>query len=314
MISRRFNKKIGLLPYISEPLHGFYSYSPQRMGWEISKFNIPLHWRDSQGEGVVCAVLDTGCDLEHDDLKDNLLPGKNFIEVDKSPIDDNGHGTHVSSTIAAINNNTGMVGVAPKAKIVPVKVLGSDGNGSMRSIIDGVRWCAKQPHIDFITMSLGTHENNNKLSEAINFAVQNHKIIFCAAGNSGPSIDIMYPARYSNTIAIGAIDQNLQRTDFSCSGSSLNFLAPGHDILGCIPNNKYALMSGTSMSNPFAVGLACLLLSYNRKYNKFKLKTYQDYINIFCKFTTDLQDARYNNSTEYQGCGIMRPVSFLLDF
>lgn len=299
--------KIGLLPYISEPFYGLGPNDPQVMGWEITKFNIPKSWNSSQGEGVVCAVLDTGCDLEHSDLKDNLLEGKNFIEKNTSPEDIAGHGTHVCSTIAAVNNDRGIVGVAPKTKIIPVKVLDNQGQGSVRSIVEGIYWSADQSNINFLTMSLGSPSSHPEIEKAINYAIQKNKVIFCAAGNSGPIIDIMYPAKYSNTIAIGAIDKNLKRTNFSCSGESLDFLAPGDDILGCVPKNRYAKMSGTSMSNPFAVGIASLLLSYNLKHHKYKLNNYKDYVEIFKKHASQLRNSEHNNK-KYQGYGILNPI------
>jgi len=314
MFKKWLNKesRIGLLPYISEPVFGFDHGSPQNLGWEILKYNIPSFWKYSEGENVVSAVLDTGCDLDHEDLKDNLITGKNFVEINKDPIDKNGHGTHVSSTISAVNNNKGIVGVAPKSKIVPVKVLGDDGSGSIDTISNGVIWCANQKHIDFITMSLGSTTPSNQLKSAIDYAISKNKIIFCAAGNSGPSTDIMYPAKYSNTITIRTIDENFNRTEFSCSGDSLNFLAPGHNIVGCVPNNQYAKMSGTSMSNPFAVGLACLLLSYNKKINKYNLTSYQEYIKIFCQYAININNPRHQ-TIKYQGCGIMQPIPIIFE-
>jgi subtilisin family serine protease len=312
MFNKWFKKepKIGLLPYISEPLYGLKPGDAQIMGWEIIKFNIPQAWKNSEGEGVVCAVLDTGCDLDHDDLKNNLLPGKNCIEKNSSPIDRSGHGTHVASTISALNNNYGMVGVAPKSKIVPVKVLNDSGNGSVFSIVEGIYWSSDHKDVNFLTMSLGASTSHPEIEKAINYANSKGKIVFCAAGNSGPSSDIMYPAKYSNTIAIGAIDENLKRTNFSCSGDSLDFLAPGHNIMGCVPKNSYAKMSGTSMSNPFAVGIASLLLSYNNKHKKYKLDNYFDYIHTLKKYSISLNDTRYNNTKKYEGYGIIKPVMF----
>jgi subtilisin family serine protease len=303
------SEKIGLLPYISEPVYGLKPTDPQTMGWEITKFDIPKAWSYSQGEGVVCAVLDTGCDLSHDDLKDNLLDGKNFIEKNQSPIDVAGHGTHVCSTISASNNEKGIVGVAPKTKIVPVKVLDNNGQGSINSIVEGIYWSCEQKNVNFITMSLGSPSSHKEIEKAINYASNKGKVIFCAAGNSGPDSDIMYPAKYANTIAIGAIDINMNRTSFSCSGDSLDFLAPGDNILGCIPKNRYAKMSGTSMSNPFAVGIASLLLSYNLKNKKYQLVNCQDYINVFKKHTTSLKSIEHR-SKKYQGYGILNPVKY----
>jgi len=131
------SKKYSLLPYIREDIYGLDT-SKQIIGWEISKFNIQKQWIKSQGENIRVAVIDTGCDLDHDDIKDNILQGKNFVEKNKDPYDKNGHGTHVAGTIAASNNNRGMVGVAPKAKIIPVKALGDNGSGNLKNIVDDI--------------------------------------------------------------------------------------------------------------------------------------------------------------------------------
>jgi len=301
------NKKIGLLPYIREDLHGMSASMPAIMGWEITDFNIPYYWKQSRGEGVRVAVIDTGVDINHEDIKNNIISGKNFVDPTKDPIDVAGHGTHVSSTIAAEDNGCGIIGVANKAKIMPIKALGDDGTGNMSNLISAIKYAADS-NIDFITMSLGSPTPSREIENAINYAASKGCVIFCAAGNSGPGVDIMYPAKYDHTIAIGAIDKKLNRTSFTCSGDSLDFLAPGHDIIGCVPGNNYALMSGTSMSNPYAVGLACLLLSYNRSEKRYSLKTSDDYVNVFKTAAKDLSDERYKGIKKYQGYGIMHPV------
>lgn len=295
--------KIGLLPHESTKVYGITPQSSQFFGWELLKFNIPDCWSKTEGDGVKVAVLDTGCDLDHVDLQANLLEGKNFIEPSKPPQDVNGHGSHVAGTIAAANNNYGISGVAPKAKIVPVKVLSDNGSGSMKPICDGIVWAADKG-VDFITMSLGCPYGDKYLKKAIDYAESKGTICFCAAGNSGPSVDIMYPARYDNVIAIGAIDEFFRRTSFSCAGDSLDFLAPGQNIISCIPNNQYASMSGTSMSNPFATGCAALLCSWNKKHKKFKLNTAKDYINVFALCALLLDDKKFSDR-KYQGYGIM---------
>jgi thermitase len=304
---RMKKNKIGLLPYVTEELHGLSSSSSQEYGWELLKFNIPDLWTKTDGEGVIVAVVDTGCDLDHPDLKDNLLEGKNFVDINQPPQDDNGHGSHVSSTIAAINNSTGMVGIAPRTKIIPIKSLDANGTGSIDNIAKGVIWAADQ-NVNFITMSLGSPRGVSSLEDAINYANSKGCVVFCAAGNSGENSDIMYPAKYEQTISIGAIDENLDRTSFTCSGESLDFLAPGHNILGCIPGGRYALMSGTSMSNPFAVGCASLLLSYNKKHKKYTLKTHNDYIEVFKSNCFDLKNPRYKGIKKYQGYGVLNPL------
>jgi subtilisin family serine protease len=301
------SNNIGLLPYTREDLFGVTPETKQITGWEIDKFNIKSLWNRSDGDGVIVAVIDTGCDTNHEDLKNTIIDSANFVNTKEKVNDIAGHGTHVASTIAAENNGTGMVGVAPKTKIIAVKALGDNGSGNLNNIANAIRWSADRK-VDFITMSLGSAYPAQLLESAIDYAANKGCIMFCAAGNSGKNTDIMYPAKYNHTIAIGAINQNLERTDFTCSGDSLDFLAPGYNILGCVPGNKYALMSGTSMSNPFVVGCASLLLSYNRKHKQYKLDTAEDYINVFKKSAKDLQNKEYKGIKKYQGYGILYPV------
>jgi subtilisin family serine protease len=305
---RKNKNSIGLLPYIREDIHGLGPDDAQLFGWEIKKFDIEKQWNISQGEDVKIAVIDTGCDLDHPDIKNNLLQGKNFVEKNTDPIDRCGHGTHCAGTIAAENNGIGMVGVAPRSKIIPVKALDDNGQGNINNIIEAIRWSADN-NADIISMSLGSPNTFSSLENAIKYAASKGCIIFCAAGNNGPETDIMYPAKYDNTIAIGAVDRNLNRTNFTCSGDTLDFLAPGHEILSCVPGNKYALMSGTSMSTPFAVGCAALLLSaYKAKNKSHLLKNVNNYIEIFKKKTKSLSDISYAGIKKYEGYGILYPV------
>ena len=298
------NKRISLLPYIQENIYGLNSRTDQITGWEINKLNIKNYWKYSMGEGVTVAVIDSGCDLDHPDLKPNLLDnGYNFIDDNDDPSDDNGHGSHVAGTIAACNNGLGIVGVAPKTKILPIKSLAADGSGSLHSVAMGVLWAVEQK-VDIITMSLGTPSHSKSFHDVIKFAKSKGVLVFYAAGNSGYRNDIMYPARYPETISIAAIDSNFNRTSFSCAGKSLDFLAPGHDILSCIPDDSYAKMSGTSMSNPFAVGCACLgMSSLNRKFSK------KSFIDLYSKYTIGLKNPNHAGNKHYEGNGIIVPIN-----
>lgn len=305
MSRKRLKKEISLLPFERNDLYGISVTDSQFYGWEIQKFDIIDRWKISQGENVTIAVIDTGCDYNHSDIKDNIIEGISFID-NKDFMDDNGHGTHVCSTIAAINNGIGMVGVAPKSKIIPVKALDSRGQGNLKSLVQSIMW-ASDSTADIITMSLGSASYSSEIQDAINYGHTKGKIFFCAAGNSGESTEIMYPAACANTIAIGAIDTNLNRTHFTCSGEELDFLCPGQDILGCVPDNKYATMSGTSMANPFAVGCAALYLSKLRQNNSTTKISYQDLIEVFKKSAKDIENPRYRTK-KYQGYGIMYPA------
>lgn len=292
-----------LLPYIREDIYSHTTASIQHVGWEIKKFNIEKNWEKSKGEDVTVAVIDTGCDLDHPDIKKNLIEGINILNPKNKPNDDNGHGSHVSGTIAAVNNGIGMVGVSPKTKILPIKALNKKGSGNSIDIANGIVW-ASERGVDIITMSLGSEDKDYYISKAIDIAIENGSVIFCAAGNAGINKDIMYPAKNPKTIAIGAIDSRLNRTNFTCSGESLDFLAPGQDIFSIVPDNSYAIMSGTSMSNPYVVGCASLLLSYRRKRNKKIRLTQKDYVDYFKDCSIPLAKSNYR-SKKYQGYGIL---------
>ncbi len=274
----------------------------QKVGWGIQTFHIPDTWKYSQGEGITVAVADSGCDLNHFDLVDNLLPGKNFINPEELPFDRVGHGTHISGIISAINNNLGIVGVAPKTKIIPIKVIDDDGNGDMEVVTAGIYYAIERK-ANFILMSMGCPYPIPELQKAIQDAADAGIICFVSAGNMGKSEHLLYPSNYKETISIGSIDKNLHRADFSNTGANLDFLAPGVDILSTVPDNWYALMSGTSMSAPFVCGLACLL----KAYGKDKLETADDYRNVLKKYTTNIVSDSYAGDKFYQGYGIITP-------
>lgn len=279
----------------------------QKAGWEITAFNLPAAWQFSQGDGVKIAVLDSGCDLDHPDLVDNLLPGYNFLKPKALPEDDCGHGSHCCGIIAAQNNDIGIVGVAPKAKIIPVKVLDSKGNGSLLNVAKGIRWASDQG-VDFIVMSLGSPSPLQEVRKAIQYAATKGVIVFCAAGNAGQTKDIFYPAAYPETIAIGAIDEKFDRAKFSCTGENLDFLAPGVQILSTVPDNWYEVMSGSSMACPFVAGVAALVLSYVRtKKIKIELKDAKDYIELLKKYTIPTNNTEFAGKHFFEGFGIIDP-------
>lgn len=295
-----------LLPFEREEVLSIQDVQ-QKVGWEITAFNLPKAWDFTQGEGVVVAVLDTGADLDHEDLVENLLPGRNFIDPSKPPHDDNSHGSHVTGIICASNNDLGVVGVAPKCKVIPIKVLDSKGNGNLINVADGIRWAVDQG-ADFITMSLGSPNPVAVVQDAIKYALQKGCVTWCAAGNAGKTRQIFYPAAYPEVIGIGAIDENFDRAKFSCTGPDLDFVAPGVQILSTVPENWYAVLSGTSMANPFAVGIGVLLLSYKRKKKiDIKLETNNDYIDVLKQYTIPTKNPEFAGQKFFEGFGIIDP-------
>lgn len=305
MIYMLIKNKVSLLPHTVEEIFGLTPSDPQTKGWEITKLEVDKQWAKSTGDGVTVGVIDTGCDKNHPDISKNIIGGYNFISNNSDFMDDNGHGSHVCGTIAASDNNKGIVGVAPKSKIHALKVMDSKGNGRAEHIVMAIDYCIYH-NIDIITMSLGSKYDMPILQKAISRAYNNNILIFCAAGNSGINEDIMYPARDKHTVSIGAIDEGFNRTSFTCSGDRLDFLAPGHDIMSILPGNRYAYMSGTSMSNPFAVGCAALYLAYIRQQSQQKYISQSDMINLFKKSTIELRNPAFR-SKKYQGYGIIKP-------
>lgn len=280
----------------------------QKSGWEITAFNLPEAWQFSQGEGVVTAVLDCGVQLDHPDIKNNLLPGKNFVNPKESPNELKCcHGSHVTGTICAENNDVGMIGIAPKSKVIPVKVLDSNGNGNMLNVAAGIKWAADQG-VDFICMSLGCPNPVPQVEKAIDYADSKGIVTFCAAGNAGRTRQIFYPANYKTTIGIAACDENFSRADFSCTGDDLDFMAPGVKIFSTVPENWYGVLSGSSMATPFVVGVAALVLSYTRK-NKtnIKLKNHEDYRQLFRKYTIPVSNPEFAGKKFFEGFGIIDP-------
>jgi len=309
LAKRKESKKCKLLPYKRIDYLSIQE-AKQNIGWAISAFNLPKAWEKTKGENVTIAVLDTGCDLDHPDLAENLLTGKNMIKPNLSPHDDNGHGTHVTGILVANDNEIGMVGVCPKAKVIPIKVLDKNGNGDMSNVAAGINWAVEQG-CDLIAMSLGAPFKVQQVRKAIQNAEAAGVITFCAAGNAGNTQELYYPANYPETIAIGAIDKNFNRANFSNTGQNLDFMAPGVDIFSTVPDNWYATLSGTSMACPFAVGVAALLLSYFKKNKKANIKNSEEFRVLLRKQTKKINGQ--DHSKFFGGFGIIDPISLLVD-
>lgn len=229
--------------------------------WGVKRVNASAVWPSATGKGVKVAIIDTGVDYTHPDLKENFAGGYNAIIPSTSTIDamdDNGHGTHVAGTIAARRNAHGVVGVAPEAQIFAVKALEYDGTGKLSWIIAAIEW-AVDNHMSIINMSLGGPYPADSLAQAIKAAYRSGLTIVCAAGNT--SGEVNYPAKYPESIAVSASDSSDTIASFSSRGPEIAFIAPGVDVYSTFPIASYASKSGTSMASPHVAGLSALAVS-----------------------------------------------------
>lgn len=239
--------------------------------WNMFTIQAPDSWTTSTGNGVKVAVIDTGIDKDHPDI--TVAGGVGF--ADRNPFvikqtnkwdDDNGHGTHVAGTIAALNNDIGVVGAAPDVSLYAVKVLTRDGSGYVSDIIAGIDWAVNN-NMDIATMSLGGPGYSQAFQNAINGAHGSGVLIIAAAGNEGDSdtstVETSYPAAYDNVVAVAATDADDNLAWFSNSGNYVDIAAPGVNIRSTWNDGLYNTISGTSMACPHVTGVAALVLANN---------------------------------------------------
>jgi serine protease len=257
------------------------TYASNQWPLDPVKTSFSTAWKTSNGKGIIVAVIDTGVDASHPDLAGQILPGRAFLNgsatgVAMSPATDNcGHGTHVAGTIAALaNNRIGISGAAPGVKILPVKVLNCSGLSS--DVANGIKWAANNG-ARVINLSLGGTVRDSAVEAAIAYARTKKVVVVAAAGNNhGPTScaspgnnAVSYPGASPGVIGVGAIDDQFARACFSNTGSYVDLVAPGFNVLSTYPVNltdmsryaPYMYMSGTSMATPHVAAAAAIVLS-----------------------------------------------------
>ena len=244
--------------------------SARDMQWPLNQLGAEDAWKASTGAGTIVAVLDTGVDAGHPDLAGRVLSGYDATKRRAGGTSDpNGHGTHVAGSIAG---SGAISGIAPDARILPVRVMNARGGGNTGDIVAGIVWAVDRG-ANVINLSLGSRSSDKAEEAAIRWARGRGVIVVAAVGNDGGT-KAMFPAAYGDhkrnasgdrdpVIGVGAIHRGGQRAAFSQRGSAVDVAAPGVRVLSTYPRTKggYAWESGTSMSAPFVAGTAALLIS-----------------------------------------------------
>ncbi|MET9732313.1 type VII secretion-associated serine protease mycosin [Streptomyces sp. NPDC006458] len=247
--------------------------------WALEAMHTEEAWRTTKGEGITVAVLDTGVDASHPDLVGNVLPAKDMVGFGAGKGDRAWarHGTAMAGIIAGHGHGPdggdGVLGIAPAARILPVRVILEDGDPSRgkarktrgNALADGIRWAADHD-ADVINLSLGDDSKSAHPEpaedEAVQYALRKGSVVVASAGNGGEKGDhISYPAAYPGVIAATAVDKFGTRASFSTRRWYATVSAPGVDVIIADPDHKYYEGWGTSAAAAFVSGAAALVKS-----------------------------------------------------
>jgi len=234
--------------------------SEKGIPWGVRHIHAPQAWGRTTGYRVKVGVIDTGVDYSHPDLRHSLERGINLLNRMALPQDDNGHGTHISGTIAAANELQGMIGVAPRSTIYPVKAFDHNGTAFVSDIVLGIEWCVRN-QVDVVNMSFGMRTRSRSLLSAVNRAYHSGVLIVASSGNEGRVGEIDYPAGFGQTIAVGATNRAGRVAKFTNRSPLIDIYAPGDRIMSSWLRGKHREMSGTSMATSHVTGAIALLLS-----------------------------------------------------
>jgi uncharacterized repeat protein (TIGR01451 family) len=250
---------------------------------DMRQINADDAWlRCIQGANVVVAVIDSGVNLSHPDLAAHLISGYDFVDNDAVPEDGNGHGSNVAGIVGAALNGVGVVGVAPGARILPVRVLNNQGSGTSSWVADGITYAADRAQV--LNISLGSVSSSSVIEDAVNYAASTKgRLVIVSAGNCGDNSYYLngctyrnqpsYPAAYSNVMAVAAVDSSDGRASFSTQGTYVDIAAPGVDIYSAYKNGGYTSESGTSQAAPHVAGLAALIWGENPSFTAAQVRS-----------------------------------------
>lgn len=239
------------------------AFAGEVLPWGVDRVDAELVHPSNKGTGVKIAILDSGIDLDHPDLA--VAGNVTFVSGTTNGDDDNGHGTLVAGIAAALDNDIGVIGVAPEASLYAVKVLNYDASGIMSNILSGIEW-AYDNDMQVINMSFGgAMSMPSTIEDALNNAYNAGIVIVAGAGSGGnpdgTGNNVWNPAKYKSVIAVGATDNTDVRYSSSSTGYALELVAPGVNIYSTAMGGSYSYITGTSASSPHAAGVAALLIA-----------------------------------------------------
>jgi len=233
-----------------------------------------VHDLGNKGAGIKVAIIDTGIDRNHGDL--TVVGGKSFVSYTEDFDDDNGHGTHVAGIVAALDDDIGVVGVAPAAELYALKALDENGSGYISDVAYAIQW-ATVNEIQVINMSLGGGASITLEAACLLAYYYDRLLLVASAGNSGNppgrGDNVDYPAAYDSVIAVAATDQSDKRARWSSTGPDLELSAPGVAINSTLLGGGYGEKSGTSMASPHVAGTAALVWAANPGWSNDTVRT-----------------------------------------
>ncbi|WP_364151782.1 S8 family peptidase [Paenibacillus sp. LPE1-1-1.1] len=226
-------------------------------------------------QGLTIAIVDTGVDLDHPDLKENLVPGANLVNPGKPPEDDNGHGTSVAGVIAARGNNgLGVSGIVWKAKIMPIKALDQSGDGTEQELGEAILYAVRSG-AKIIVLSVGLHRYSPYMLDIVKYAESKNVLLVAAAGNDGVALGeraaVKYPAAYPTVLAVGGVKTDNTVDARSNRGTELDLVAPW-TVYTTALGGQYKKEEGTSMAAPQAAAAAALIWARYKNLKPYQIR------------------------------------------
>ena len=251
-----------------------YNDTYRSQQWALDALKAETVHQENRGSGVTVAVVDTGVKSSHTDLSGNILSGADYVAPGTSANDENGHGTHIAGIIAALyNNSRGIAGMAPRAKVLPVRVLDRNGSGTSANVAKGIIYAADRG-AKVINLSLGSTQSSSAMQSAVAYAISKNVLVVAAAGNRGCGLlgaPTEYPAAYSGVVGVGGVTPSLKRVSSSSCGSWVDVAAPGQSImstmmrssvgLGCSSSADYCSLTGTSFATAYVSAAGALAIA-----------------------------------------------------